>query len=62
MSEMLKKVVEETSRIVVGKDRQVRLCVSCLLAHGHLLAFGALFFFGKRTVKLVTPAYEAVSL
>ena len=30
-------VVSGASRIVLGKDREIRLAVSCLLARGHLL-------------------------
>ncbi len=31
------EAIAELNRIILGKDRQVRLCLSCLLAHGHLL-------------------------
>src|SRR5690554_6518248 len=33
----LAPVIETLGRIVVGKERQVRLAVACLLARGHLM-------------------------
>jgi len=31
------RVIANAGRIILGKDRQIRLAVACLLAHGHLL-------------------------
>ena len=31
------KAIADLNRIILGKDRQVRLCLACLLARGHLL-------------------------
>jgi MoxR-like ATPase len=33
----LEQAIAETNRIVLGKDAQIRLCLACLLAGGHLL-------------------------
>ncbi len=33
----LRRVIEAVNRVLLGKDRQVRLALSCLLAGGHLL-------------------------
>ncbi len=33
----LKRVVHEAGGIILGKERQIRLALACLLAHGHLL-------------------------
>ena len=33
----LEQAIVETNRIVLGKDAQIRLCLACLLAGGHLL-------------------------
>jgi len=33
----LDQAIAETNRIVLGKDAQIRLCLACLLAGGHLL-------------------------
>ena len=30
-------IVEQASRVVLGKERQIRLCLACLIAGGHLL-------------------------
>ncbi len=37
MNPTLARALEQINRIVLGKDRQVRLCLACLLARGHLL-------------------------
>jgi MoxR-like ATPase len=34
---LLDRMVESASEIIVGKERQIRLAISCLLAGGHLL-------------------------
>lgn len=31
------RIVERINRVILGKERQVRLCLACLLARGHLL-------------------------
>src|ERR1700745_475685 len=31
------QVLREAGRIILGKDRQIRCALACLLAHGHLL-------------------------
>ncbi|NNM61851.1 MAG: AAA family ATPase [Steroidobacteraceae bacterium] len=33
----LDALLAQLGRVIVGKDRQIRLCVACLLARGHLL-------------------------
>jgi len=33
----LDRVVRQCGQIILGKDRQIRLSVACLLARGHLL-------------------------
>ncbi|MBS0613395.1 MAG: AAA family ATPase, partial [Proteobacteria bacterium] len=33
----LRSVLQQVDGIVLGKPRQIRLCVACLLARGHLL-------------------------
>jgi MoxR-like ATPase len=33
----LKRVVDQAGRVILGKERQVRLALACLLARGHLL-------------------------
>jgi MoxR-like ATPase len=35
--ELLASAIEQLNRIVLGKDREIRLSVACLLARGHLL-------------------------
>lgn len=37
MNTRLQSAIEQINRIILGKDRQVRLCLACLLARGHLL-------------------------
>jgi MoxR-like ATPase len=37
MNPALSRALEQINRIVLGKDTQVRLCLACLLARGHLL-------------------------
>jgi len=37
MSRALDQVLAQVSRIILGKERQIRLAVACLLARGHLL-------------------------
>src|SRR5215472_12758243 len=33
----LEQAIAEANRVVLGKDTQIRLCLACLLARGHLL-------------------------
>jgi MoxR-like ATPase len=37
MSHPLSPVIEQIGRIILGKERQIRLTIACLLARGHLL-------------------------
>jgi len=37
MTSQINKVVAQVDRIILGKERQIRLAVACLLARGHLL-------------------------
>ena len=37
MTNALEPVIRQAGRIILGKDRQIRLAVACLLARGHLL-------------------------
>lgn len=37
MSNSLHKVIHETEQVILGKPRQIRLALACLLAQGHLL-------------------------
>ncbi|MGR9087724.1 MAG: AAA family ATPase [Gammaproteobacteria bacterium] len=37
MQNAINRLIESANRIIVGKDRQIRLAVCCLLARGHLL-------------------------
>ncbi len=37
MTQALDNVIAQVSRIILGKERQIRLAVACLLARGHLL-------------------------
>ncbi len=37
MNPNLKTALDQINRVILGKDRQVRLCLACLLARGHLL-------------------------
>src|SRR5574341_1325286 len=37
MPQSLDRVIDQCDRIILGKDRQIRLSVACLLARGHLL-------------------------
>jgi MoxR-like ATPase len=37
MNPALERALTQINQIVLGKDRQVRLCLACLLARGHLL-------------------------
>jgi MoxR-like ATPase len=34
---LIQQTIDQVSRIVLGKDRQIRLALACLLARGHLL-------------------------
>ena len=34
---LIDRAVSTLNTIILGKDRQVRLCIACLLARGHLL-------------------------
>ena len=33
----ISRTIEQASRIILGKQSQIRLCLACLLAQGHLL-------------------------
>jgi MoxR-like ATPase len=35
--ELIEATIAQLSRIILGKERELRLCVACLLARGHLL-------------------------
>jgi MoxR-like ATPase len=37
MSQRIEKIVSQVGSIILGKERQIRLAVACLLARGHLL-------------------------
>ena len=37
MSQNLSNVIKQAEQIIVGKPQQIRLALTCLLAHGHLL-------------------------
>ncbi len=37
MSSSLQRVVHQVGRVVLGKERQIRMALACLLARGHLL-------------------------
>src|SRR3990172_8350064 len=36
-SSPIRPVIEQASRVILGKERQIRLALACLLARGHLL-------------------------
>ncbi len=36
-TDALQRAIDQTNTIILGKDRQIRLCMACLLAKGHLL-------------------------
>jgi len=36
-SQLIQKIVHSVGNVLLGKDRQVKLCVACLIAKGHLL-------------------------
>ncbi len=35
--ELIRRAMDQLNTVILGKDRQVRLCIACLLARGHLL-------------------------
>ncbi|HLB15239.1 MAG TPA: MoxR family ATPase [Burkholderiales bacterium] len=37
MSSSLQRVTQQASRVILGKERQIRMALACLLARGHLL-------------------------
>jgi MoxR-like ATPase len=37
MSQQLDHVVRQVGGIILGKERQIRLAIACMLARGHLL-------------------------
>ena len=37
MHAQIDAVLAQLNRVILGKDAQIRLCVACLLARGHLL-------------------------
>ncbi len=36
-SQLIQKVVQSVGGVLLGKDRQIKLCIACLIAKGHLL-------------------------
>ncbi|MEE8119165.1 MAG: MoxR family ATPase [Gammaproteobacteria bacterium] len=36
-TDALQRAIDQTNAIILGKDQQIRLCLACLLAKGHLL-------------------------
>ncbi len=36
-TDALQRAISQTNAIILGKDQQIRLCLACLLAKGHLL-------------------------
>jgi len=36
-SQLIQKIVQSVGSVLLGKDRQIKLCVACLIAKGHLL-------------------------
>ncbi|HQN41785.1 MAG TPA: AAA family ATPase, partial [Pseudomonadales bacterium] len=37
MQKLVEQIIAEVGRVVLGKERQVRLALGCLIAGGHLL-------------------------
>ncbi|MGE5794431.1 MAG: AAA family ATPase, partial [Bacteroidota bacterium] len=37
MSSSLQRVIHQAGRVILGKERQIRMALACLLARGHLL-------------------------
>src|SRR5262245_65661899 len=37
MSLSLNRVIQQAGRVILGKERQIRMALACLLARGHLL-------------------------
>src|SRR4030095_16490675 len=37
MSLSLDRVIQQAGRVILGKERQIRMALACLLARGHLL-------------------------
>ena len=37
MSSSLQRVINQAGRVILGKERQIRMALACLLARGHLL-------------------------
>ncbi len=37
LQSQIEAVLAQLNRVILGKDAQIRLCVACLLARGHLL-------------------------
>ena len=35
--ELLSSALEQLNQVILGKDDRLRLCITCLLARGHLL-------------------------
>ncbi|MGP0082563.1 MAG: hypothetical protein ACLP0B_02880, partial [Steroidobacteraceae bacterium] len=33
----LESILDQLGRVILGKETQIRLCLACLLARGHLL-------------------------
>ena len=33
----IEAILAQLNRVILGKDAQIRLCLACLLARGHLL-------------------------
>ncbi|HTO47102.1 MAG TPA: AAA family ATPase, partial [Burkholderiales bacterium] len=36
-SSSLQRVINQAGRVILGKERQIRMALACLLARGHLL-------------------------
>ena len=37
MRDVVQEIVDQVGSVVLGKDRQIRLSIACLLSEGHLL-------------------------
>ena len=58
MRTLLDAAIAETGELILGKERQVRLALACLLARGHLL-IEDLPGMGKRRASPGAPAHAA---
>src|SRR5262245_21726503 len=50
----LQNVIQQDSKVILGKEHSIRLALACLLARGHLL-IGDLAAVGKTTLARVLP-------